>query len=710
MLACVLFTAPVFLSSAKETIQESASSEKEKMQEAESSEKEEKIVRVAYIVSDDSVEDTDSERKFGYGYEYLQKISYYTGWSYEYVYGSFAESLQRLSAGEVDLMGDITYSAERAEQFDYSNEIQGEEYFYLYGSEGQTDLDSSNLTTFDGIRVGVTADSCQADLFRQWCEEKAVDCETIEYEDSEQQLADLADGTLDAVVATESYLSYGWVPLIQIGRVPYYYCVARGRQDLLEELNQALCAIKEENPYYDDELRSKYNTTTSSLMRTLSEDEQQWLGRRQKIRLGCLEDYMPYCGYDAATGEASGMVIDLMDNIREQYGLDYEAVLYDSWDEMQQDLNNAALDAIFPAYGDYGLGERYHLMFTDETTTSTMTMVTAGETGTQLASVAVTASDPFQQEYAKIHYPEAEQILCEDFVGCLRTVTSGKADFTLIETGRLNELENVQGKNGILKVDLQEPIEISFAVCRGEIELLSILNKGIQATEKSLITNSLIYYSQEDNRYSVKDFLQEHALAVLLLAIGVCGIITTIVVYYHGIKISSQKKLQRAEKSAQDAHWRAEHDPLTGVYNRSVFQSLTSLLAESEQPMALLMVDLDQFKQLNDTYGHEMGDQALIKVSHLLQSHFRSEDYVIRYAGDEFVVVIDNMTEAGFGVIGEKIRHINSLLSHSRDSVPDFSVSAGVAFSSCGYDEQMFAKADEALYRAKHNGRCGCSL
>lgn len=107
-------------------------------------EKEDKIVRVAYVLAEDFQEGRDGEPKYGYGYEYLKKISYYTGWKYEYVYGSFAELLQKLANGEIDLMGNISYTEERAQFINYSNEPEGDEYFYVYGYAGQTKIDASN--------------------------------------------------------------------------------------------------------------------------------------------------------------------------------------------------------------------------------------------------------------------------------------------------------------------------------------------------------------------------------------------------------------------------------------------------------------------------------------------------------------------------------------------------------------------------------------
>ena len=91
---------------------------------------EERTVKVGYTIFENYQEGGEGEYKSGFGYEYLQRISYYTGWKYEYVYGSFPELLGKLENGEIDIMGDITYTAQRAKVMDFSALPQGKCYRY----------------------------------------------------------------------------------------------------------------------------------------------------------------------------------------------------------------------------------------------------------------------------------------------------------------------------------------------------------------------------------------------------------------------------------------------------------------------------------------------------------------------------------------------------------------------------------------------------
>lgn len=152
---------------------------------------------------------------------------------------------------------------------------------------------------------------------------------------------------------------------------------------------------------------------------------------------------------------------------------------------------------------------------------------------------------------------------------------------------------------------------------------------------------------------------------------------------------------------------KATHDPLTGIMNRGAFESLKDFLKQSTKPMALILLDVDKFKGVNDTYGHEMGDRVLQKVGHLLNSFFRSGDYPVRIGGDEFLVILDDFTEANRKIISHKLGLINKKLCDTSDGLPLVTLSVGVAFSKHGYSDQLFSQADAALYAVKDAGRNG---
>jgi diguanylate cyclase (GGDEF)-like protein len=150
--------------------------------------------------------------------------------------------------------------------------------------------------------------------------------------------------------------------------------------------------------------------------------------------------------------------------------------------------------------------------------------------------------------------------------------------------------------------------------------------------------------------------------------------------------------------------YKASHDELTGVLNRSGYELLLSSL--DRESTYMIMMDVDNFKTINDTCGHEIGDRVLVRLARVLKKHFRSEDYVCRIGGDEFVVFMVNTTIAQHDLVSAKIEEISRELLESNDGLPSITISVGIAHGSEFPDtEAWFEEADEAMYRAKQRGK-----
>ena len=157
----------------------------------------------------------------------------------------------------------------------------------------------------------------------------------------------------------------------------------------------------------------------------------------------------------------------------------------------------------------------------------------------------------------------------------------------------------------------------------------------------------------------------------------------------------------RTESLSYEAH----NDALTGALNRGSFDSLLTL---HKATSALILVDIDYFKQFNDEYGHEMGDAILIEVAATLFSFFRTSDYVCRIGGDEFAVIMVHTDVSHAELVRGKVRRINEALKACDDGLPITHISCGAAYGKDAANfEAIFQSADAALYRVKEAGRCG---
>ena len=163
------------------------------------------------------------------------------------------------------------------------------------------------------------------------------------------------------------------------------------------------------------------------------------------------------------------------------------------------------------------------------------------------------------------------------------------------------------------------------------------------------------------------------------------------------------------QKTLQREIYNATHDRLTQVYNRAGYDLLLSGMDLNQTLM--LLIDGDHFKLINDRYGHETGDRTLQRIARAVERNFRSEDYVCRIGGDEFVVLMLHGYPAQSDQIRDRVRRINDELAEPAEDLPPISISVGCAHGRDAADcAALFDHADHALYETKRNGRNGVTF
>jgi len=166
---------------------------------------------------------------------------------------------------------------------------------------------------------------------------------------------------------------------------------------------------------------------------------------------------------------------------------------------------------------------------------------------------------------------------------------------------------------------------------------------------------------------------------------------------------------QAGMKSQEKLAYEATHDNLTGLYNRRGYDFLIQNV--DWETSALILLDLDDFKKVNDEHGHDVGDIVLKRAASAILKSFRSQDFVCRIGGDEFAVIMVHSYVGLTDLIRKKVEAMNEVLEQGDETVPAVTISAGVAFGHQDQEkEALFKQADEALYRAKDMGKRGIAF
>ena len=275
-------------------------------------EKEAKTVRVGWYES--AFHRTDSfGRKSGYGYEYQQRVAIYTGWNYEYVEGSWSELFEKLVAGEIDLLSDVSYTEERAEKILYSAEAMGAEGYHVFIAPDNTEIRPDDFSTMNGKRCGVNKNSIQEQLFLDWSEKHNVHADVIELSVKTPEMLDmLKKGELDMLVTLDTYGNTAdIVPVCKVGFAESYFGINKNRPDLKEDLDVAMNRIFEDNRDFNQEMTEKFNRA-SAVNSFLTAEEVDWVTEHGTIRVGYRDDFMPFCARDPETGMLTGALADYL--------------------------------------------------------------------------------------------------------------------------------------------------------------------------------------------------------------------------------------------------------------------------------------------------------------------------------------------------------------------------------------------------------------
>jgi diguanylate cyclase (GGDEF)-like protein len=169
---------------------------------------------------------------------------------------------------------------------------------------------------------------------------------------------------------------------------------------------------------------------------------------------------------------------------------------------------------------------------------------------------------------------------------------------------------------------------------------------------------------------------------------------------------------QRQVRQMQDL---AHHDGLTSLYNRAYLETILPQYFEAclgaNQPLSAIFLDIDHFKNINDTFGHQAGDCILISIARVLKSTMRTSDIAARYGGEEFVCLLPNTDAQAVKMVGERLRSAIAASPHKVENDLDIDVRASVGCSTCSAENifdnpsELLELADQCLYAAKRTGR-----
>ena len=638
-------------------------------------EKQSQIVRIGSFEDTFDYIDKNGVRR-GYGYELLQALAGYTGWKFEYVKCDWSNCFDKLENGEIDIMGDISYTDEREQRMLFSDEAMGEEKYILYADFSNMDLGMSDFKSMDGKRVGVLMDTEPEIMLTEWENKNSIHTEHVNVNNNDDVEKKLANHEIDAFVSLEesTWSEQGISSVTTIGKSGIYFVINKERSDIKTELDWAMRKLDQDSPFFKADLYKKYFTLEYSQI--LTGEEKSWVEEHGNIRIGFQSNDPAVFSMDEETGKLTGMLAEYVSYAKDCLGnqkLEFNIQEYNDYDEMIQALQEREIDMIFYTGRNPCFAEEKGYALTNTAWTYSLMAVTDEENFDEhnVYKVAVQKEKEALKQHIAFCYPQWELVDCDSLDDAADMVLNEKADCFLMGASQAMIYDN---SRNFKSVPLTKTMEACFAVRGGAGSLLSILNKTLKAMPSDMLTSALAIYDSTADKVTFSDFVKDNLIAFFITAIFFAFSIISIIL----VLLRKARKAETVAKLAAN-NTQKLNDKLEIALKKAEDASLAktrflnNMSHDIRTPMnvilgyAQLMEDELKGKDMPETLEHlekmQQSGNLLLSIINNVLDMARIESG--RMELDENYCRIEDVRKSLFAVFDEKARKKNIALHYT---------------------------------------------
>ena len=482
----------------------------------------------------------------GFGYELMQALAGYTGWKFEYVKCDWSNCFDKLENGEIDIMGDISYTDEREQKMLYSAEPMGEENYILYADLSDTDVVTSDFRSMDGKRVGVLLGTEPEVMLTEWEKKNGIHTEHVNVYNNDDVEKKLADHEIDCFVSLEEsfWSEQGISSVATVGKSGIYFVINKERSDIKAELDWAMRQLEQDSPFFRADLYKKYFTLDYS--QSLTGGEKAWLEEHGSIRIGFMDNAPSVFSMDEETGRLTGTLSEYTSYAVDCLGnqtLKFDIQAYENYEEMLQALQDHEIDMIYYVGRNPDFAEKHGFTLTNAAWTYSLMAVTDEQhfKENEVYTVAVPRENEALKQHIVFSYPQWRLVTYDSLPDAADMLMNEKADCFLLGTSKALKYDNHRDFNSI---PLTKTMEACFAVRNGEGTLLSILNKTLKTMPSDMLTSALAIYDSTTDKVTFSDFIKDNLLVVFVTS----GLFTLSII---GVILVFLRKARKAEASAK---------------------------------------------------------------------------------------------------------------------------------------------------------------
>ena len=665
-----------------------------------------KVIKVGFYPLNNYQECDENGNYKGYYVDYLREISQYTGWEYEFIQMNYSACLKSLNDRNIDLVCGVDYSSSRTSTMEFSTLPAITTHYELYTLADNDTLYYNGFSDFNGMKIGVLASCNQLDDLNEYAQNNQFSFERI-YFGSTGKLEDaLEDGTVDAIYATNISHPEEKKVIASLPSFPLYFVTFKGNP-IMKDLNYAQSVITDVNPDFEHDLYATYLRDMQDEQCEFTKDELDYIASNPKITVTYDPAHAPIEYYNKKTQTCSGISKEVLEQVSEYTGLHFTYVQSDNFTDALSKIQNGDVDILTAMAHDYQWANQNNVFLTTPYINTSIVVIRNQTTkGQKRNIVALPRNFNFSATIVSDPGNHFDDVLYYDSIdACFDAVFSGTADCTYVNNYVANYLLSQIKYRTLTSTPISALTEdISFALSNQcDPRLLSIINKGLACIPSVKMDNIVLQNSiyEEDPSLPTLIFAYPRISIPIILAISV-----TLLALLLGILLIHNRKTKEIKIMS-------ETDGLTGLYNRRATEEQITARMEQDarNPRCvrpLISIDLDKFKQVNDTYGHLEGDALLVAVADTIKTSVRTSDIVGRIGGDEFIVYLGNVTDKKDAeAVADKLCTAIRSLSTRKPEWSEISASIGISFADRAEIEmeELYIAADKAMYSSKGNGR-----
>ena len=563
----------------------------------------------------------ENDRHSGYDHEYLQEISKYTGWNYEFVEGSWQECIKMIESGEIDLLGGVALHDEWKNTMCYAAEASANSSNCLLVDSQSKKYAYEDFDAFDGIRIGILTDSSIPDDIAIYAAENNFRYTLNQYATENELNAALANGEVDCLGLSDFRNLSSYKIIARISNTPLYYVTSLNRCDLKAQLDDALHRIHAQNKFYEYDLYDKYFNSAHQV--AFTREEMAYIEANRHVRVALFQDIPMISTYVPSKDEYEGFIITILGRLSEKTGLQFEFIDVPTnqvpWDFLYENPNVL----LAPLFQNNLIHYSERMRFLDTIVPSNMVAVTRSteslasvSSGDALILAIPSGMFGATQEIKEL-FVNCEIVFCQSHQEGLDLVCDGKVDLTLINeilwTYLIQNPRYEKLKTFYLN-HIVEDVTIGMSTS-SDILLTSILNKAIQSFSQRDIQQIVMEHtSTHPYKLSFGEIINKNRLFLLLVLLSLM-LLSIPMIWIHIRRQQNQTERQRREvtearlKTAEiyqkELYHQANYDALTGLYNQKHFVERANDLMKRHPSYiyTFFHVNIANFKTINESMG-----------------------------------------------------------------------------------------------------------